>query len=176
MTTPDGNTPLEKADLALRREQFDFERASKTEELSIKRREFWTSLLTVPVPLIIAALTLIVGVLNQVSAARDQLELKAAEIVMSAEGPYAAKARLAALRQLFGERLRLTFDSTLALTDMGAPGRDRRLAILQLLIEHPAQCKEVLGTADVIFPHTDFIQDLRKNPPCAAGRRGSTNP
>jgi hypothetical protein len=143
------------------------DQAHKLEELRLKRRELWVSSAAVAVPLLLAVATLRVGVLSQRSAARVELQLKAVEIVMNAEGPYAARARARALVRLFGRELGPLLDTVSTLDEIGAPGRERRLEILRLLAEHPQDCARILETVDVLFPQTEFVNELRsKSPYC----------
>jgi hypothetical protein len=139
--------------------------ALRVQELRLKRRELWVSSAAVAVPLLLGVATLIAGVLSERSAARLALQLKAVEIVMNAEGAYAAKARAQALVRLFGQDLGPILDTVSTLKEIGAPGRERRLEILRLLAEHPQDCARILGTADVLFPETAFVDSVRSRSP-----------
>lgn len=75
------------------------------EKIATERVKAWSTALSIFVPLLIAALTVVYNVRLQERRARIDFELKAAEIVMSANSPTAAANKAAVLVELFPARL-----------------------------------------------------------------------
>lgn len=117
------STPVTKATdefasarLKLDTEQALFSRHLESEKLEVERMKAWITGVSLMTPLMIAAITLGLGVWNQnqqakvqreiqAAAERLQFELKAAEIALSANGPISARNRARALKVLFPNRL-----------------------------------------------------------------------
>jgi len=146
--------------MELERAKLDHQKEQAAIQVRLQQRQIWVSAIATAVPLLVAALTLAVGVYNQSRASRAQFQLKAAELIMAAEGPAAARDRVKAMQQLFGDQLSPAFGDSVWQT-IGAPGRDRKMALLELLAAHPANRLDILRSADVLFPETDFIKALR---------------
>lgn len=75
------------------------------EKVAAERVKSWTTAVSIFIPLFIAALTIAYNARSLAERARIDFELKAAEIVMSAESPTAAANKAAVLVELFPERL-----------------------------------------------------------------------
>lgn len=75
------------------------------EKITAERIKSWSTAVSIFIPLLVAALTILYNVRIQAERARTDFELKAAEIVMSAESPAAAGNKATVLVELFPERL-----------------------------------------------------------------------
>ncbi len=104
------------ARLRLDTEQAAFNRQLEQEKLAMEKTKAWITGASLMVPLMVAALTLALGVWNQNEQARLQrevqektersdFELKAAEIVMNEKGPVGAGNKARALKALFPKKL-----------------------------------------------------------------------
>ncbi|MDA8079979.1 MAG: hypothetical protein M0Z79_13720 [Nitrospiraceae bacterium] len=82
------------------------------EEMAAGRIRAWSTAVSIFIPLLIAALTIVYNVHLQAQRAKIDFELKAAEIVMSAESPTAAHNKATVLVELFPERLSPRFRET----------------------------------------------------------------
>jgi hypothetical protein len=161
---PLDSAALARAEYDLRQKEFDYRRTFDIAQVKARRSEFRLSLFALGVPLLIAALTYFSSARDQRRAAAADLQLKTAELILAGEGPYAARQRLTVIRALFGDRLPPAFDTILTLSETGAPGRERRLALLQLLAQYPNNREQILKLADTLFPNTAFIQQLMPPP------------
>ena len=111
------------AKLKLETEQALYIRNLELEKVKVERMKAWINGASLMVPLMVAAGTLSLGVWNQNQQAklqreaqavteRAEFELKATEVVLSANGPISAKNRAKALESLFPSRLPKGFAST----------------------------------------------------------------
>jgi hypothetical protein len=75
------------------------------EKVAAERVRSWTTAVSIFIPLLIAALMVAYNIRSLAERARIDFELKAAEIVMSAESPTAAANKASVLVELFPERL-----------------------------------------------------------------------
>lgn len=161
---------LEKQKLALD------ERRVEVEERQA-RHGFWTRLaIVIPV---IAALLAFGGnlvaqrlqahdALNlQTAKAKDEFEVKVAEIVMNTHGPFEARGRAVALREIFASRLGKEFARNFNpedATDKGTTTNDAEVAskkeLLKLIAEHPGDRQQIIRTWRSLFPGDTWIRPL----------------
>jgi hypothetical protein len=103
----------------------------------------------------------------QTKKAVDDFELKVAEILMAAKGPYETRGRAIALRQIFpsrlGDKFAITFNPEDA-TDRAAFIHDRTVAskkrLLNLLAEHPQDRQQIIETWRRLFPDDVWVAKL----------------
>src|SRR5437762_9183836 len=72
-------------------------------------RKIHLTLWSIGLPILLASISIIVGVIGQRQQAATLFELKAAEVVMSASDPDEAAGRAVAIKDLFGNRLPVDF-------------------------------------------------------------------
>ena len=75
------------------------------ERIKVERFKAWGTVLSIVIPLIVAALTVFYGVLLQSERSKTDFQIKAAEIVMNAASPQAATNKAIVLSELFPDRL-----------------------------------------------------------------------
>jgi hypothetical protein len=75
------------------------------EKVAVERVKSWTTSVSIFIPLLISALMIAYNLRTLEERAKIDFELKAAEIVMSAESPTAAANKATVLVELFPERL-----------------------------------------------------------------------
>jgi len=103
---------VEREKVMIEREKLQIER----ERLKLERFKSWWTSASIIIPIVVAATGIAFSVwsLNQqartqsaiqAQQAKSQFEIKAAEIVMSSEGPIRAHAKAKALAELFPDRL-----------------------------------------------------------------------
>ncbi len=120
------------ARLKLENEQALFNRRIEVEKLEVERMKAWITGASLMVPLMVAAITFALGVRNQNQQARlqreaqeanerAQFEIKAAELVMDANGPVGSKNKARALLQLFPNRLPADFVESFDPEDFTGP-------------------------------------------------------
>lgn len=101
--------PLEKLKLKL-----------EYEKLLVERRKTWVTAISIVIPLILGAVTILYGIRSENQRAVSNFEIKAVEIVMNAFSPKAATNKAIVLSELFPDRLPKTFRERM-LTMYGLP-------------------------------------------------------
>ena len=84
----------------------------ENEKTSATKVSAWSTAVSIFIPLLIAALTIAYNVYLQSQRTKIDFELKAAEIIMSAESPTAARNKATILVELFPEHLSPRFRDT----------------------------------------------------------------
>ncbi len=128
---------IERQKLALQLRQARLERVKH--RLEAKKAKY--TAISIAVTAAAAGATLIAGVLSQNFQARAQFQLKAAEIVLSAQSVDQARASAAALQALFPERLPHDFSGRFP-KDLPAFGPDiiqAKAEVLKLLADAPPE-------------------------------------
>jgi hypothetical protein len=127
---------LEHAKLALERDKLDFEREKFKETQKLEYNKAWA----LSIPLLVAMLTVFYSVYSSNIDARNNFELKAAEIVMNSQGPLETYHKAQALKALFGDDLPREF------ADDFDPGNEMlgspvvsgdKIEFLKLIIQNP---------------------------------------
>ncbi|HEX6699533.1 MAG TPA: hypothetical protein VF101_02275 [Gaiellaceae bacterium] len=162
MATPDDDMlAIERAKLELE------ERRVRVEER--KARQSFLTRLSIFIPAIAAVAAVAGSVYLQHVKAKDDFELKAAEIVMDATGPYEARARAVALREIFPDRLGDHFGGAFDpehATNRATFNRDQNVAskkeLLNLIAAHPDERSQLIATWKRLFPDDVWIRDLEE--------------
>lgn len=167
----DHQADIEKQKLALD------ERRVQIEERQA-RHAFWTRL-GIVIPVVAALIAFGASVLNQRLDARDALslqekkakddfELKVAEIVMDSETPFGVRNRAIALGEIFSERLGERFGHNFDPEDASsvkARTLNQQLAakkeLLILIAEHPGEREQIVSTWHTLFPDDEWVQTLQ---------------
>jgi hypothetical protein len=105
---------------------------------------------------------------QQRESAQAAFQLKSAEIVMDATGPFQARGRSVALRELFPERLGAEFATTFNpehATNRKTFERDQIVAskkeLLKMISEHPEARTAIVGAWRALFPDDEWAAALR---------------
>ena len=142
---------LERERLQLERDRLAFDRQKHADS----RGSEWIQAASVAVPLLVGALTLLIGVRNQANQAKLQFELKAAEVVADAGGPHGMRSRALSLRALFPDRLRSdfaeAFDPKLTLV---APGESsqHKIVFFESVAPHVKDYEQLASLWQKLFP------------------------
>lgn len=159
VTTTDGKQALKEYTLKIEQEKLETERA----KLELERSKAKWTVASIFVPLLIAALSLAYNTVSQIQQAHNDFELKAAEIVLSTEGPTGALNKARALVALFPGRLSndfaQSFDPKLY---MGIKTAEGKMQLLTLISEHPEQKQEIIHMWKQLFPADDWIENLEE--------------
>lgn len=83
------------------------------ERIRIERFKAWGTILAILIPLIVAIITIIYSIRSEYEKAKNDFEIKAVEIVMSASSPQAATNKAIVLYELFPKRLPVNFKETM---------------------------------------------------------------
>lgn len=103
--------PLEKLKLKL-----------EYQKLVVERRKTWATAISIVIPLILGAGTILYGIWSENQRAISSFEIKAVEIVMNASSPKAATNKAIVLSELFPDRLPMTFkEKMLAMYELPEP-------------------------------------------------------
>jgi hypothetical protein len=137
------------------------------------RQGFWTRV-TVLIPIVAALIALGGTALSRHQESRDEIklqeleaqdafELKAVELVMSAETAFETLTRAKAVKALFPQRLPDGFAATFD-PERNTDFRFRIIAskkeLLTLLAEHPQQRQQILETWRSLFPGDEWAANL----------------
>lgn len=90
------------------------------ERLIVERQKTWATTISIVIPLILGAMTIIYGIWSENQRAVSSFEIKAVEIVMNASSPKAATNKAIVLSELFPDRLPKSFKERM-LTMYGPP-------------------------------------------------------
>jgi hypothetical protein len=155
MTTSSDQQPEGKQG-NLEHEKFKLEK----KRLRLEWFKAWTG-----VPLIAAIVTGLLAYWGQVQKARDDFELKAAEIVMSAITPYGAANKADALKKIFPNRLSSDFGEAFDPTNMSvhAPVKFNtvdKAELLKLLADKSKDTREIVEFAKALFPQDTTVNTL----------------
>ena len=104
----EGNRDLEKLE-PLERAKLEME----YKRIEVEKFKAWGTVISIPISLIVAAITIVYGVWSQNNRAQIAFEIKAAEIVMSAKSPQSAANKAEVLSDLFPARLPSNFEEAL---------------------------------------------------------------
>lgn len=152
-------TELENTRLQRERLEFDKDKAksdAERAEKTIKVEEskvFWSALAT-GVPLAVGVIAIAAGVWNQNRQARNQFELKAAEIIFSGTTPQAVLRRGKALKAIFGTNLSRDFLSDFKPENIGDPKEpsEQKLAFLDHVLKTPDKQADIVKLWFALFP------------------------
>jgi hypothetical protein len=154
--------------------------ALEEKKLMEEQTKNWISSLAIGIPILVAAATIIVGVISQRAQAQSAFELKVAEIAMNAPGPAEVFNRAELLCEIFSTRLpgvtRQKFDRFLPLESraQSAASRDRRLAVpeghkelMRLLAANtpPGKQEEILWYWTQIWSGDTWANEIRPRRP-----------
>lgn len=159
---------LSRARLSVEREKLAVEQAKlaiEREKLALERYKARSIAFAVAVPLLALAIALSVGVWLQFVKARDDVALKAAEIVMAGDDAYASKQKGRALATLFPDRLGPSFDERFEPEKFDDSAKEtvaRKEQLLGLFVAHPDQRAAVLAVWKVLFPTDQWVAPLQR--------------
>lgn len=160
--TTDINVEREKLEIERRKLDIDQER------LRVERFRAWWTGVSIFVPVIVAAASVVIAVWSQREAARSSFEIKAAEIVMSTDNPYTTHGKAAALAMLFPDRLPANFAKSFdPETFTGALPIDEaefnaKKELLKLLIDRrDADRRKLLADWKQLFPEDKWVDGLK---------------
>ena len=104
----EGNRDLEEIE-PLERAKLEME----YKRIEVEKFKAWGTVISISIPLIVAAITVGYGVWSHNNRAQIDFEIKAAEIVMSAKSPQSAANKAEVLSELFPDRLPMNFEEAL---------------------------------------------------------------
>jgi hypothetical protein len=151
------NDELEFKKLELEKQRIQLEQKKLEIERSKAR---WTSV-SILVPLLVIAVTVGLNIWSQNQQARSDFEIKAAEIVLSADKPSEASAKAKALQDLFPDRLPENFAESFQTEVYSGPSAAPRTEILHLIVEHPDYKQEIIDMWRQLFPSHAWVENLR---------------
>jgi len=138
--------------------------ALEFKRLAVEKSKARWSAITIFIPLLIGAMTLVFNSWSQLQQAKSDFQLKAVEIVMAMETPTGTKNKAGALVELFPGRFGDEFREFVAEFDPGLFGvrsdSDEKRDLLQLLVQHPDRKEEILWMWMTLFPEDDWARDL----------------
>ena len=157
----DSNTPMsiERNRFEIEKRRFDLE----SRRLHMEQVSRYITLGAIILPLVVAWLT-------QRAQSRSAFDLKAAELVLGASTPLAARGRATVLEQLFPGRLPKGF-ALLFDTDKfpGIRRHEMTIEILRQIVDHPDQRDLIINHWEQAFPGDQWISRLRncgEHPDC----------
>jgi len=109
-----------------------------------------------------AILAYALGLLTQKSVAKDNFQLKAAEIAMAARNSYDAKGKAVALGALFPGKLPTQLGKDFD-PEKYAWGRESRRELLSLIAANAGDRATIVKAWKSLFPHDKWVDDLSKN-------------
>ena len=137
--------------------------ALEREKLKVEWFKAWWTGFSILIPLLIAAGTFFYNSQNQREQARIDFKLKAAEIVLNAQGPTEAKNKAAAMAALFPDYLPSDFAENFKPLDYGSPKISTpQIELLTLIIEHPDQRNEIIDMWLHVAPFDKWAEKLRE--------------
>jgi hypothetical protein len=151
--------------LRLEREKLDFQKKLEKQKLEIEQQKLWAASLSVGVPLLIGVLTLLVQGWLRRKDSRDAFELKAVEIIFSADNPVGTKNRAGALKGMFPERFNENFGNGFAPSQFAGPRYQAKLEVFKAACEKAETPEEVYKIWASIFPGDEWIKPLVNKKP-----------
>jgi len=137
------------------REVFEFEKAKWAESQQLEKRRTWLNGVSVGIPIIILAFTILFG-LYQDKLGRDQeMRLKVAESVINSDSPLGSRNRIAVLSALFPEEVVDEYlqsaDAAIAKTISSGPDSKRLLELLAG-VKSTSERKDLLRMWLILYP------------------------
>ncbi len=137
--------------------------ALEREKLKVEWFRAWWTGFSILIPLLIAVGTFFYNSQNQREQARIDFKLKAAEIVLNAQGPTEAKNKAAAMAALFPDYLPSDFAEDFTPLDYGSPKiSSPQIQLLTLILEHPDQRNEIIDMWLQVAPFDKWAEKLRE--------------
>jgi hypothetical protein len=156
------NQEIEREKLKLERDRFAFEQEKFRE--TQKTEKFKALMLFIP--LLAAILTIAYSSYSSNQEAKNNFELKAAEIVMNANGPLVTYHKAIAMKYLFNDSLPDDFAASFNPADrkFGGPDYiDSKKELLKLIVENPQfDRNDTIELWCDLFPGDEWINHLRK--------------
>jgi len=150
--------------IALERLKFEFQKVLEREKLEVERMKGWLTALSIFVPVCLGLITLAI----QLSSARklrereakDDFDLKAAEIVLTSETPRAAENKARALALLFPGKLPPNFAEGFRPENFGGPPYVPKIEMFKAASAKAQTSQEVFTMWHLLFPNDDWIKPL----------------
>jgi hypothetical protein len=121
------------------------------------------AILGVAIPLVVAALTLVVGVYNQNRQSKRDFELKVLEVLMAETSPVAVRNKARAFKTLFPHAFSSDFAANFNPADFEGPAGevDAKKYLIGLIAEHPEAKELIVETWKQLFPSDTWIKAIR---------------
>lgn len=150
--------------IKLEREKFEYQKELERQKLEVERLKAWATGGSIFIPLFLGILTLAWQTRTSNSLkdreARDQFDLKAAEILFEGDNTRATKNRAKALTVLFPNRFPENFGDAFEPTQFGGPRYDAKLEVFKAACEKVSTPIDVYRIWHELFPGDKWIKPL----------------
>lgn len=155
---------FKREQLRLDRERLELEKEKLKMEREMRR---WT-VLSILIPLIIVAFTVIASNLNQARQAKIDFALKAAEIIINSDGPSEVPNRMRALMALFPDQFPPDFPQIVeafdpSLFSSGEPSYDNKMNFIRLMGDYYENRDEMLTMYKQLFPGSNIVEAIESS-------------
>jgi hypothetical protein len=153
---------LERGKLEIERQRLELEKKAARRE----SRRSWTVPLTVLIPLVTLAITVMVQLASERTQAQRDFELKAAELVLSEKKPSSTYNKARALKALFPERLPDGFAKNFDPANYAGTASVEQATIaskkelITLIADHPDQRRLVVRLWRGVFPEDEWLPGI----------------
>lgn len=152
---------FEHQSLEIEREKISIER----EKLVVERYKARWSAVSVAVPLLAIAATVLLGYWGQYQKSRDDFALKAAEILLQGDNPIVTKNKATALQTLFPDHLPIDFAESFDPDNYTGEGDTlpSQKELIKLMASKPENAAQILSMWQAMFPEDDWIKHFAQN-------------
>lgn len=150
--------------IKLEREKYEYQKSLETQKLEVERLKAWLTGVSVLLPLALGVLTLYWQgrTANKLRdrEAKDNFDLKAAEILFQTDSSVGTKNRAKALTALFPGRFPENFGGEFQPTQFGGPRFEAKLEVFKAACGKVSTPDEVYGIWHRLFPGDKWIEPL----------------
>lgn len=150
--------------IKLEREKLEYQKELEKQKLDVERLKAWATGGSILIPLILGVFTLAwqTRSANKLKdrEAKDQFDLKAAEILFEGDNTRATKNRAKALTVLFPNRFPVNFGDAFEPTQFGGPRYDAKLEVFKAACEKVNTPLDVYRVWHSLFPGDHWIKPL----------------
>ena len=164
---PDQTVPAQT--IALERSKFEFHKELERKKLEVEQTKAWLTGASILTPILLGWITLVLQLRSTYKLrerqAKDDFELKAAEIAMAAETPSAARNKALALAALFPGRLPSNFADEFRPEKFSGQTYVPKVEVFRAASAKAQTPQEVIMMWHLLFPAHDWIESLLAMPP-----------
>ncbi len=130
------------------------------EKLRVERFKAWSTAISIGIPLLAVAITVIFGYWSEKQRADTEFQIKAADIITRFQDPFEMKGRARILRTLFPVMLPADFGEKFDDQRFAVPTPPDETLLLRLIVEHQDQKQEIIKMWKQIYPHETRVDNL----------------
>ncbi len=153
---------IELKKIEIEQGKLDIER----EKLTIEKQKAMWSAVSVAIPILVVAATVSLGIWSQYQRSRDDFELKAVEILLSAQTPNGSKNKAKALSAFFPTKLPSNFADRFDPSQFDSKTIDTtptQKEIVQLMASKPEYAMNIFAIWKAMFPDDQWLAQFEQN-------------